>query len=321
MKKFFIKLAVLFAIIWAIFFGLDKRFDKKALQDPCRRSNWVFSHKNQQYDFVFCGSSRAYDMVDIKEIEKLTGKSGLNVSYSGTGFEEQYLILGKMFQNGNKIKQLFLQADIASLNSESMFNYAFHDYNYIAYLNTDTFIARIVKDNSNPLKYWLWKNLPFVKYAEFNLEYPVSFLFKDFSDCKAEFDDKGSHLLSGTSPQFLRAAEDYDPEKLRLSESNMESYISKKTYRYFKDILKLCRENGTEIILYTPPIFVSIVGDKKNQDDYRNIMQKIADENEVIYLCFVSDPICFDKANFFDAAHLNSHGSELFSKEIAQYIK
>ena len=320
MKKFFIRIGVLLGILWVIFYFLDDAFEKKALEDKCRRSVWSFSFQDQHFDFVVSGSSRAYNMIDIPTMMDSSGQKGLNLAYSGTGFEEQYLILRKFVENGNSIDQLFLQTDIKSFNSAGMFNYAFHDFNYLPYLDRDTFVANVVQDNTHPIKFLLWKYVPFVKYMEFNLEYPLSFLFKGFDDCRAKFDAYGSELRKGVSPAFMRASEDYDPDKLRLSKEAMEGLISDKTYGYFKRIIKLCEEYDIELILYTPPIFYTIVGDDKNRNDYKDIMQEMADRHELPYYNYLSDSLCFDKANFYDAAHTNRKGSIAFSAKLSDLI-
>ena len=126
--------------------------------------------------------------------------------------------------------------------------------------------------------------------------------------------------MKGSSPSFMRASEDYDADKLRLSKAGMEGLISDKTYKYFKRIVKMCKEEHIKLVMYTPPIFHSIVGDDKNRNDYKEIMEEIANEYDVPYISFLSDSICFEKSNFFDAAHTNKEGTILFSKELARLI-
>lgn len=43
----------------------------------------------------------------------------------------------------------------------------------------------------------------------------------------------------------------------------------------------------------------------------------IADRHNCPFLDYTNDPICYDTLNFYNAMHLNAHGANLFSAELA----
>jgi len=323
-KRLFIRLFLLGALIWSIFWLLDHAMTKKALEDKCRRSNWVFSFKKQHFDFVFCGDSRAYNMVDISTVQNLTGKRGLNIGYSGAIFEEQYLIIRKFVENGNTINQLFLQTDLQSFDSSKRSRHRFTEYNYLPYLESDTLTANVVRDNTPSINFFLWKNVPFIKYIEFNMKYPISLLMKNFDDCIPEFDKFGSDLLPRTSTNFTQSAEEFVPKNANPSlikpALNKSEYINAKTMDYFERIVQLCKNRRIDLILYTPPLYISLTKNEAHKNDCINFIDEIASYNQLQYLEFLNDSICHNHSNFYDAAHTNAVGTMKFSERIAQFI-
>lgn len=326
-KRFFLKIFVLGVILWSIFYALDYLMTKKALEDKCRRSNWVFSFKNQHFDFVFAGDSRVYNMIDIPTIHNVTGKKGLNIGYSGTIFEEQLLIIRKFIENGNRIDKLFLQADILSFNSARRSRHQFRFYNYVAYLRIDNLVSSVIENNVNQFHFACWKYVPYFRFVEYNLEYPISILFKDFSSCSTEFDSYGTKLFRGVSPKFNRNADEYiQTPRLDTLDANLFPFdttgmVASKTMNHFKQIIRFCKQKQIEVVLYTPPIFSSTSSGIQNRVNYINFINQIAIENNVEYLTFLNDSLCLDKDNFFDSAHMNALGTKKFSNVMSAYIK
>ena len=319
-RRFFIRLFFLGVLIWSIFWLLDRAMTKKALEDNCRRSNWIFSFKKQHFDFVFCGDSRAFHVIDIPIIEKSTGQNGLNIGFAGSGYEEQYLVIRKFIEHGNSIDQLFLQTDIASFNSETHFRNPFHHYDYLAYLKTDTLVAEVVRDNSNPVKYFLWQHIPFLKYLEFNLQFPVSILAKDFTGCKASFDQDGSWIMKGHGHEFESDSK-IPYENVPLEETPTMAETSEKTLAYFFKIIAFCKKENIDLTLYTAPFYGRLTGTDENRKAYTELIQNVAEKKNVPYKTFINDSMCFNSSYFFDAAHTNELGSAIFSNEVSKYIQ
>lgn len=328
MKQFIIKSLILTAILFVVLSILEDRFNEKALEDNCRRSNWVFSFKNQHFDFAFCGDSRAYNMVHIPTIQNKTELEGINLGYTGTVFEEQYLLMKKFIENGNSIDKLYIQADLLSFDSASRSRHQFRVYNYIPYLGNDTTITNVVEDNTNLLKILIWKHVPLARYIEYNLEYPITFLLKDFSSCKSDFDVHGSELKSGRSPAFSDRISEYVPietkkqpatKKTQPSGSLVyEELVSEHTMSYFNRLTSLCKDNGIEVTLYTPPLFNANNDDSGYREELELFLGNIAKDVGIEYRSFLTDSMCSEEQYFFDASHTNDVGTKVFSELLAK---
>lgn len=326
MKKFFLNSFLLGTILIVILSLLENSFDEKALEDKCRKSNWSLSFENQHFDFAFCGDSRVYNMIHIPTIQNITQSQGINLGYTGTIYEEQYLIVKKFLENGNTIDRIYIQADLLSFDSSKRSKHQFRIYNYLPYIGKDSTITNIIQDNFRTTKFLLWKYVPLAKYIEYNLEYPITFLLKDFSQCMSDFDSFGSEMKTGRSPAFLDGLNEYAPTKTSSKKDSNSGHLVRSelvnghTMEYFKRLVSICRNNGTEIVLYTPPIYASASNQSGHNQSLERFLGQIAADVDISYLSFLSDSICHNEAYFFDGGHTNEVGTKAFSKLIAKNI-
>lgn len=331
MKEFFAKSLVLGIIVLTVLSLLESRFDKKALEDKCRKSVWLLDFKNQHFDFAFCGDSRAYNMIHIPTIQDKTGMKGINLGYTGTIFEEQYLIVKKFIENGNTIDQIYIQADLLSFNSAGRSRHQFRVYNYLPYFGTDSTVTDVVKDNTGTMKYLIWRYVPMAKYIEYNLEYPITFLLKDFSSCKSEFDAYGSELKSGTSKAFMDRVNEYVPtvnDKVEAKKStkkaaslNYDELVDQKTMHYFEQLVNYCHAHGIPTTLYTPPLLNANRDNSGYKEELEGFLGGIAEAHDMAYKSFLDLPMCSNRAYFFDASHTNKEGTKAFSRILADELE
>ena len=99
----------------------------------------------------------------------------------------------------------------------------------------------------------------------------------------------------------------------QIFENEETEKIHSKNEEYLRKIIKLSKENNIELILVKTPASYS-------EDQYKklNYINKIAEENDVIFLNYVKNmqSINLDYNNdFYDPGHLNKTGSEKFTKQ------
>jgi hypothetical protein len=315
LKSFLFLLVILIVIL----FILDY-FTTKKLYHVNTKQNWVLNLKNRNIDYVVVGSSKTESGIDVKEIQNLTGLKGINISISGIGIQEQYIIFSEFIQF-NKTKTLLLMVDFTTLNPNE-FSYPFHEYLYFHRMDNRN-INSIIYENSSTKKYLIWKYLPFIRYAEFNSEFkqlifnkhklnidsygflkPTEFIINDENHKKNVFDAK-LHSVKNTIP------------------GNGKIIIVKQAQDYFLKILDLCSTKNIEVILFSPAenTNASVKFEKKIRPQTRNYFKAISKKRKILYWDFTNSSFSLNPTNFTnDHVHLNPIGVKKFNPIIADSL-
>lgn len=104
--------------------------------------------------------------------------------------------------------------------------------------------------------------------------------------------------------------------KVKLT-SNEENEILFKQLDYVNKINNLCKLNGTKFIVFISPLFF----DDKSLIVVRKKMLHFLNENKILFHDFSSDAKYYNKNNLFkDVFHLNTLGSEIYSKDISLFL-
>jgi hypothetical protein len=288
--------------------------DKAVIEKSCLKQNWVMNIKNQYFDYVFLGSSRAENMIDAKMIAEHTGKKVINISISGCGHEELYLVLSQFIKNGNKAKNLFYQNDIYGFQNKAGVNYPFHDYAYLPYLE-DALISEVFKDVVGSLKFYFWKYIPYFKYAEFNIWYPIKYLWEK-EPCEYRlYDEYGSALLSKDNLGALEV------ERLFVDTLNQKTYdFDPQAIRYVKKNMQLTLDKKINLTIYTAPEYYKLFETQINRAEMNIKIDSLSRSYNADFLLFENDTICRNKKLFVDYSHLNIEGTKLFTQKLIEYI-
>jgi hypothetical protein len=190
MKKLILSISIAASILYIGLSLLDSYYTKVILRNNCEKNFWIIKKENKKLDYVVLGSSRAESQINIKVLNKITNKKGLNIGRNGVGLAENYLILHH-FLKQNSTKQIILQVDPFCFNPNKSLAYPFNDYLFMPYLDDST-TSNVVLDKAGYLKHFFWKHIPFIRYAEFNSEYKFFSIINDYGvNCNVKFDKYG----------------------------------------------------------------------------------------------------------------------------------
>ena len=313
MKIFALKFVLFLVLVLVLLKILDQYYTTYSVKHKnlCEKPYWIMNHSNQAIDLAFIGNSRVYNMIDVNLIEKITGKVGINLGLTGSNYAENYLILDQFFKSGNKVKNLVIQVDMNSLNSNT-FSYPFHSFFYMHLLN-DTTVSNIFKDCTPQYRFLMWKYIPFIRYMEFNNRFVLYKILKGGFECatSSEFDStKGSVLFS--SDTFK-------------SENSKYTYriVNKMDVKYLQKIIALAKQKKTTVVLYTAPIYNKCFHYQLNYSEILTTAKNIADSNNIRFFDFneTSNPLCMDQNNFTDDVHMNTVGVRKFNPILLDSIK
>ncbi|MBK7819375.1 MAG: hypothetical protein IPJ60_18925 [Sphingobacteriaceae bacterium] len=161
------KVVMFVSIVLTLMIILDCSFTKIVPNNTIIKNYWLMNKKKANFDLAFVGPSRVLHAIDGETFERKLNCKTINLGLSGVGYAKQYLLLRKLIEeNGIKLKQLFIEVSYYNLiDPDSAFSYPFHEYYYFPYIHTD-FVYEVIKDNSNnKYKSWVWKYVPFVRFA------------------------------------------------------------------------------------------------------------------------------------------------------------
>jgi len=291
---------------------MDKLYTRYVFTHPdvCKKAQWVMSHKNKKFDFVALGNSRVDNMTDIKGIENITGKTGINLGYTGSNFSEMYLLFNQFIKNGNITRNLLLEVDQMGLNAKKV-DFKLH---YPAYLHlfNDTLVNNVYKQNAEGYNYYLWNYIPFARYMEYSNNFVLYKMIKGGFECKED-----AALDSNKGTEFITI------QKMGKDWPITHFNIDPKDVEWLKKIIATAKRNNIPVIFYTAPIYTPYLKTIDNYHIVTDQLRAIARSENIPYFNFVvpNTSICTNGEDYFDETHLKIAGAEKFSAMLADSIK
>lgn len=301
MKKFFIKISVVLAIVLIALYFLTKHLENRFINNNNNKTTWIINRSGDTVDYAFLGSSKVYNIIDIKTFTDSSDISAINLGTAGSSYIDNYLLLENYLKK-NIVKNLILEADYFALNPHVLFTYPFHDFLFIPFMDKDQEINKIIKDNSSTFNYYKWKYIPVSRYLEFNSIYlkPENFGSYKFNPL---FDEFGTQLITEPSKNFqIKAA-----ERKITPDSNTINYIQK--------IIDLCRTKNINVILLTVPHYYELYNEF-DIEMVKNILPELAQKNNIRYINFEGDALENKKELFYDYNHLKKEGAIIFTEQL-----
>lgn len=160
MKYFMLHVFKVIIVFIASMYLLDFIYNYVYSNDHPRNKVQLIANSNNQYiDYIFLGSSRVENHIDCDLIEKLTGKSCINLGLIGGKPKDLRVMASFIKTNNITYDKLFVQID----------------YNYNATAHSPLFIALVApfiqkeefpKDLKSELDNQLYGSIPFFRYAK-----------------------------------------------------------------------------------------------------------------------------------------------------------
>jgi hypothetical protein len=316
MKIFIIK-SILFSVLLVIpLFFLSKKYSRAVFSLNKEKAHWILKLKSRQYDAAFIGSSRVYNCLDTRCIDSILLTKSINLGAGGASYPENYLLLDQFIKNGNSIKLLCIQVDMWGLvPAEQAYTHAFSEEKYLHLLGDDI-VDSVYLKNSNPLKFYFRKYLPFFKYAEYNSIYPVDETLLGIAKNAAPYNwdvTNGSHILKGKKKNF----------SFDLCNNNSFENLSYSLNSFYslEKMISYANTHKIKVVLFTTPSYIPFMKNvsfyKPSMDSIKNIVSR----SGIKYYNFETLPLCIDSAYFRDFSHLNDKGAVMFSGCFADSLK
>lgn len=281
---YFLKLVI---VIIAIMCLLDESYSY-IFQNGVPRSKIqkILQLNNKHYDIAFLGSSRTENHIDCELIEKLTGKSCVNLGISGGTIGDMLVLMTLTETKSVTFNEVFLQVDYS-------YNYSGMSNNFkaslVPYIKNES-VKNQLKNNSENYYY---RYVPFYRY----MKYDKVVGFREISSIIFNKKPKIDHNI-GFAPK-----------------SGNGSAISGKLPKAFKDrnleleeLVKLLEVKNIELSCFTAPFCIYM----ENRESMNLLKERVPNFKNYIYV-FDDNP-----EYFFNCGHLNVEGARVFTEIIGE---
>ena len=162
MKQFLLyvfKIIIVTVIIMYIFDAFYSYTFKNSF--PRNKVHKILQLDNKHYDLAFLGSSRTENHVDCELVEKLTGKSCVNMGISGATLGDMLILLSLAETNKIKFDSVVIQIDYNFFNSGLSNTFK---ANLVPFINNPLIKKELNRDNDN----FYYSYIPFYRYMKYD---------------------------------------------------------------------------------------------------------------------------------------------------------
>ena len=298
MRKFLLKSAIVLGLVFGFILGYgsfcDYFFQQKQFLDLSEKKQWVLAQEGKSYDYAVLGSSRAYGAFDMNLLDSLTGWNGINLGANGSGFKDNYLVLC-LFLKTNKIRKLFLQVDMASLNSKTSFSNEFHAFTFFPYWEEKE-VKVVLKEEIPILTSPINDLAPQWRYFYYNKYFSPKEVWRRIQLSKTQ-NDLYSKSKGGIIGDYL------DPKEKKIQTYELPKTADPSDWNYLMKIKAKAESAGIEVIFFSAPRY------QDNQKEVKSILSSLP--NRKVF------PGGFDFSDlglFYDQGHLNEKGRKYFTR-------
>jgi hypothetical protein len=289
MNKFLGRLLIIFTIISIFLMGFGWIQESVYRNGDYYKSQWINTHKNEKYEVVIIGNSRASQL-------KINNVSYLNLAEDGLGMKITYLQLYQFFKNCNKASEVFLEGDASSLRK---LDETRRSPRWLPFFN-DSVVFNALKYEHKLFKYH--KAFPAVNYLIFKYDWGIPALLNNvFSLRPSPWGEYG----------YFYTCDSYIDSELKGS-TDFISYPP--NWKWINKIKELCELNNSQLTIFTAPNYY--MKDTINDTKYFTIELLKLGINYKDY-----SRIYYPEQSFFrDNRHLNCIGVEKFSIQLQKLV-
>jgi hypothetical protein len=325
MKKYIKHIALFACALLLIFIALEKACQYYIPKRIIEKAYWLKEKQHTNYDYLVLGSSRAESSFDCNYFDSITKMKGVNIAINGSGLLENELTLID-FLKTNKTKTLYLEIDEFNLSPSNHFSYPFHYYLYFPYMYDDVLVDSLIKSKVPKEKYYIWKYIPFVKYAAFNAKFKLEKIINK-ENVDSVFDKKGYQPFYGqeTSYTFIDWKGDFiDKRYWYLGDYSKPSPEYEKTdslsIQSIKNIISICNKHDIKLVFFIAPSFVGHFEKQLyNSLDKFVLIKKIAQDNKIPLINFAYWKYNRDYKIYHDYTHINTEGAKKMTAIMSMY--
>lgn len=311
MKNTIRNLLVAFLLIVPLLYVLQYWADKglrKTKRLPFATWTDIYQSKINA-DVLIIGSSRAQYMVSPKILDSILGINTYNLGMNGWGTDMQLARFKIFLQHNKPPKYIIHSIDLKIFDKrDDLWEYE----QFLPYLD-DTIIVNNTRQYEGrftfPELYF-----PAFKYNK-NLGIMYNGIKGNFVSETKTYQYKG-YVSNDINWNYV----DYE-SGLKLFPNGMMTEIELDTRARFNEYIKFCKINNIKLIFEMAPMYYLGFLHMKNRQQIIDMIKECSLKNDITFLDYTDDTICYNQKYFYNTMHLNKRGAELFSVRLANDIK
>ena len=251
-------------------------------------------------DIAIYGSSRAWVHVDPVIIDSILGVSSYNLGMDGHSFYMQYYRHKEYFKFNDEPKSIVVLVDWLSFDLVKEGLYNPNQFRPYLLWNTNAIDHMYGNQDVDPLDFFI----PFYRYRGRINPY--------------------RKFLEEKQPIVNRKRGFKSFEKGWTGLDSIEPFYKKfdnKVLTMFEEFLFDMKSRDIKVILVVAPFYIEGQAFVINKDENMGIIQNIATNMSVPLLDYSQSYISYNKNFFYNNAHMNATGAQLFSKQLAEDLK
>jgi hypothetical protein len=296
------KAAFYFVLVWALTWGVrfmvyeGIRSNRNGLFDKFNR---IF-HKKNAYDALFIGSSRTECHFNPRIFDSITGYHSYNIGVSGSNNSFTYGIYKAYLSQSKAPGIVIMNVDFHFAHESSDTIYEFP--RFFPYLDNPVLFKELQKRDR---RFYLFKYFPAYSLAFMGDRY-LNVSLRGYSGKESLYDKqcyKGFQPVNPLNYKMLDS-ESVSPYKGRILKENTD---------YLDSILRLTKKNNSKLYLVVSPTHIKGTRRLVNHEEILAQFKQLAEANNVVFMDYTKDPLCYKDAYFADFYHMKKKGADLFS--------
>lgn len=254
------------------------------------------------------GSSRAWAHYDPEILQDSLGLETYNFGMDGYGFYMQHMRHLEYFKHNRQPDYIILNLDLFTFEMpQGLYNAT----QFIPYMSSSANMHTYMR--------------PLQGFTAYDYRVPLLRYYGRKSECIGLV----RNALSGTPSAPIRhkgyrANEQDWNEDFKNATKLMEKYsivIDSPVVQLMDRFLTDCAAKNIKVIMVYSPENIAIRSFLRDKQRLTDLYRDMAAKHKLLFLDFADDPICYDRANFYNASHLNARGSRLFTQKLGHYLK
>lgn len=265
---------------------LDFGYTKVFLQSTNRgKIEKVFNSKDEKYDVVILGSSRANNHF-VSQMFEDKGLKTFNYGMSGGHLFEASLLLKLMLERNYQIKNVVLEADLNLSNDHQAEGIA---AKFLPFLHESETIKTHFENETDFMELYY---IPFYRYVKYDAKIGVREVFFTAIGKKTSLMENKGYYPLGKKPNANM-------------KNNLDNLKPLPKNQYYEEIKQLCKQNGIKFIPIMTPMCENTKG-MNYFDKVKKLYPEIHNYENVV----------LEDQYFSSCGHMNDAGARLFTARI-----
>jgi hypothetical protein len=260
-------------------------------------------------DILVTGSSRAVNHYDPALIQSATGRTTYNIGLNGSQIDMQVARLRTYLAHNRKPKLIIHNLDLSTFLVSH--GEVYDPGQYIPYLQEETLFASLRQIEP---QFWKARALPLYGYVVEDLRFTWIIGIRSLLGHVPPED----HPL-GFNPRHLRWTSEFD-QFHKLHSEGVRIEIEPDGVRHMQDLLRLCRNQGIELVLVYSPEYREMQDLTLNRAEVFAKFRELGQAYGVPFWDYSDSWVSADRNKFYNSQHLNAAGAEDFSRLLADRI-